>query len=120
MTELRLFAINRGAAPIELRLPPECIGELRHMTLDCPPEALLGAAETFTKQGDIGGGKVVLPAYSISLIASPAALKPPDSSDAGREPVSRAPTPHAVVSALRQPATACRRGRQLQARSRRR
>ncbi|MEO8350487.1 MAG: hypothetical protein ABI680_02080, partial [Chthoniobacteraceae bacterium] len=78
---VRLFAINRGTGPMELQLPPECIGELGRITLDCPPEAQLGAAATFTKQSNIDGGKVVLPAHSISLIGSPIALKQPASSD---------------------------------------
>ncbi len=74
---IRLFAINRGATAREFQLPPECSGDLSRVTLECPPETVLKDAASFTKQQPIAGRTVTLPAYSINLLASPAALIPP-------------------------------------------
>ena len=72
--DVRLFLVNRGAQDRTVTLPADLPADRARLTIVCEPERILPTTTPLAERFPAPGGTVVLPAYSINLIASPSTL----------------------------------------------
>ena len=77
--DVRLFLVNRGSDAQPVTLPTQSPDAVGRLTIVCPPETRLATDAPLATRSAVTCGTTTLPAYSISVIAAPAALaaRPP-------------------------------------------
>ena len=83
--DVRLLLVNRGDAARTVALPVELPATAERLTIRCEPDATLPRSTPLAERSPVGGTDAVLPAYSITLFAAPAALDAEPPQTAGGE-----------------------------------
>lgn len=80
---IRLFLVNRNNAPRDVCLPKGLAVDAKRLTIECPPETGLPISTPLAKAFELDEGEVVLPAHTVSLVASKSHLAVADQTDGG-------------------------------------
>ena len=83
--DVRLLLVNRGDADRAVTLPADLPADAERLTIRCEPDAKLPISTPLAEHSPVGGNDAVLPAYSITLFAAPAALDAEPPQTAGGE-----------------------------------
>ncbi len=75
---VRSFLVNRSDKPVELTLPGTADATRALFLIESPPERQFSLNEEIIKRSDFSGPELVLPPYSIALVAADSTMATPD------------------------------------------